>query len=84
MTSITDSAADGASNSGRTLTVTEHFLFSLDAAALLGTDIGVANLEPLGVTAILTGVPSALFSLFLLLKNFFGVVFVVVEELMGM
>ena len=66
---------------GLTLTATEHFLFSL--IALFGTDIGVANLEPLGVVAILTGVRSVLLlSAFLLLKNFFGVALFVLE-LMG-
>ena len=66
---------------GLTLTATEHFLFSL--IALFGTDIGVANLEPLGVVAILTGVRSVLLlSVFLLLKNFFGVALFVLE-LMG-
>ena len=63
---------------GLTLTATEHFLFSL--SALFGTDIGVANLEPLGVVAILTGVRSVLLlSAFLLLKNFFGVALFVLE-----
>ena len=84
MTSVTDSAEEGAANSGLTLTATEHFLFSLDAA-FFATDIGVANLDPLGVVAILTGVRSVLlFSAFLLLKNFFGVFLFVLEELMGM
>ena len=83
MTLVTDSAEEGAANSGLTLTATEHFLFSLDA--FFATDIGVANLEPLGVVAILTGVRSVLlFSAFLLLKNFFGVFLFVLEELMGM
>ena len=82
MTSVTDFAVEGACNSGLTLTATEHFLFSLDA--FLGTDIGVANLDPLGVVAILTGVRSVLFSTFLLRKNFFGVVLFVLEELIGM